>query len=437
MNISSEIREATKLEALRLVNEKLAKRGIQSSNEVNQRSDEVFDDIEIGMSDDEEEDLVRDEIDSDDFLEEDDDIVEIDSKLEGMGKEILNSETKGYTESKPISSNDVDEVAKQSTQSYNTAQRVLHNNGYNQGFSSEEILRKIAQQKAEKEQVAKKEPDIFYTSGNFMIAGKQVKATRAIPTLNLDKYKENFREGDLEGNYRSLCHLITIEVLRNFPNAHTIAVCDNALIINGTCFQPNIQDNDVRFPLDSIQYIKNGCIAPFFDWSSCIKTYKRTLKVLSFDDSTFYTTYVADSIGVGRRIGVSTAFRIFPELEELYIGDESINREELNTPKSAEIKKKVATTKRFSNLYDGYQLNVCGATRSFQNFGINSLKNYATNRGNKGFIRYAFGTTARLGLATVGVATNFATHTVRAIGRLIKDVVKDSTTPIEDSDIYS
>lgn len=432
MNISSEVREATKAEALRLVNERLSLRGIQPQQNQCYDSDEVFDDIETGYEDDEE-DISYDGDDNLDFLEEDDEIEEIDEKLENTGAKIIQMPIRGYKQSKPISQEQINKVAEESMQGYNKAQRALHNNGFNQAFTTDDILRKLAQQRAEKEKVRDKEPDIFYTNGNYNICGKQVKSTRATTTLNLEKYKNEFREGDLEGNYKSLCNLITYEVLKNFPNAHTIAVSDNALIINGTCFQPNINDNSVKFPLDSIQYIRSGCIAPFFDWSSCIKCYKRTLKVLSFDDTTFYTTYVADSIGVGRKIGVSTAFRIFPELEELYIGGEYITREELNSPKSAEIKKKVATSKRFSNLYDGYQLNICGATRSFQNFGINSLKNYATNRGNKGFIRYAFGTTARLGLAAVGVATNFLTHTVRAIGRLIKD----ATTSIDDSDLGS
>ena len=272
MNISSEVREATKAEALRLVNERLSLSGIQPQHTQCYDTDEVFDDIETGCEDDEE-DISYDGDDNLDFLEEDDEIEEIDEKLENTGVKIIQMPIRGYRQSNPISQEQINKVADESMQGYNKAQRALHNNGFNQAFTTDDILRKLAQQRAEKEKVVDKDPDVFYTIGNYNFCGKQVKSTRATTTLNLEKYKNEFREGDLEGNYKSLCNLITFEVLRNFPNAHTIAVSDNALIINGTCFQPNIDDNSVKFPLDSIQYIRSGCIAPFFDWSSCIICY--------------------------------------------------------------------------------------------------------------------------------------------------------------------
>ena len=51
-----------------------------------------------------------------------------------------------------------------------------------------------------------------------------------------------------------------------------------------------------------------------------------------------------------------------------------LNSDELNTEKSVEIKKEVAKRKRFTNLMDGYKINICNGTQGLQNYTFNNLK---------------------------------------------------------------
>ena len=118
-------------------------------------------------------------------------------------------------------------------------------------------------------------------------------------------------------------------------------------------------------------------------------------------------------------------------LEVLTLGSETVTREKLLTKESVPIKEKVNVSKRFWNFNDGYKLNICKGTNGLQDFTLNNLKNYATNRGNKGLFRYCLGTMARATLfAGAGVA-NLASHLAWGI----KNLLSTAMTPVSDEDL--
>ena len=214
----------------------------------------------------------------------------------------------------------------------------------------------------------------------------------------------------------------------------TIVVRDQQLIINNVCYMPAIEKEHLNaniFPLDTIDYIRNGCMAQFFNWK--VLKQMNHLHLIDIDDVNFFTTYVADDLELGRRIGVSSLFRIVPSLDELIIGDESITLESLNTPASVPIKQKVATSKRFLTFSDNYKVNIYGISNGIQDYMFNNLKTYANNRGNKGLFRFCCGTLARAGLTGVAGVLNFGAH----LGGAIIQTIKHSFTPISESEIYN
>ena len=96
------------------------------------------------------------------------------------------------------------------------------------------------------------------------------------------------------------------------------------------------------------------------------------------------------------------------------------------------MKHKLAKTKRFTNIFDGFHLDVYAGTGGLRNFTVTNLKTYAMNRGNKGLIRYLGGVGVLTGLAAGSVLTDFGTH---FIGGVIKTVKQAIVPRCDDSDL--
>lgn len=243
-----------------------------------------------------------------------------------------------------------------------------------------------------------------------------------------------FKDDNRGFNLQMLTHQITNDICKYFggwSRVRKIYVYDNQLIINDVCYMPKLMSDEVsKFPFDTIDYIKNGCLAPMFDWGKLSSM--KNLSLLVFDDVGFVTSVVADGLGLGRKFGVSSLFRVCYNLIELYIGDDHVTREDLNKPESTEIKKSVAKSKRFNNILDGYHLDVYAGTQGLQNFTVDNLKSYAKNRGNKGLIHYTFGTLARAGLALGGAGLNLGAHLIGGTFKALKTVFKDAVTPVDE-----
>lgn len=203
-----------------------------------------------------------------------------------------------------------------------------------------------------------------------------------------------------------------------------IVIIDSQLIINNIMYVPLIEPQYInRLPLDAADYIGNGCVAPLFDWSFLRKMCNLTTFIC--DDPTFYVTNIADDIGLGRRIGVSSLFNICGKLDFLRIGSEEITRDSLYQPESAKIKKSIEKQKRFQNINDGFCLNVYTFTGSLQHKSWNGLKSYACHRGNKGLLRFGTGFAVRATGLVASTGLNVAARLVGSTISVLKEVYND------------
>lgn len=196
----------------------------------------------------------------------------------------------------------------------------------------------------------------------------------------------------------------------------SIVVRDSCLVINNTMYVPVIESKYINadiFPLDTLNYIKEGKLAYLFNWKSL--KMMNNLYSVDIDDASFYVTTVGADLGFSRSIGVVSIFRSCRSLKVFTLGNETITRDNLNKPESAPIKTKVDTTKRFMNFSDGYSLNIYAGTNGIQSYMLNNLRQYATNRGNKGLFRFCTGTLVRAGLFTSAGVVNLATHMIGGV----------------------
>lgn len=242
--------------------------------------------------------------------------------------------------------------------------------------------------------------------------------------------------GSTEACLKRLRMYVTTNVVHHFGgyrNIKSIVVRDCQLIVNDVMYIPVLEKkylNNVEvFPLDTQEYLKTGHIAPLFYWDCLNKL--TCLYELDIDDVNFALRDLANDLGLGCRFGVSSLFRVASNLQIVTIGGETVTRESLKTKESVPVKQKISIAKRFWNFEDGYKLNVLGATNGLQNYTFTNLKNYATNRGNKGIFRFCCGTVARGVLAGTAGVTNLGAHLVRGV----VNVFRDATIPITESEM--
>jgi hypothetical protein len=275
--------------------------------------------------------------------------------------------------------------------------------------------------------------DIAYHDSTYSSNGEVKQFRKAVQHVDWGEILQKDAKTPAEGLDR-LRSYITYNIKKyfgGFNRINTIVVRDQQLIINDVCYMPAIEKKYVNpqiFPVDTIDYIESGCIASFFNWRYLKEM--TNVVLIDIDDPNFYTTVIADDIGVGRRIGVSSLFNICHNLNTLIIGGEAVTQEELHKPESLPIKEKVSVSKRFMNFSDGYKINVYANTNGLQNYTFTNLKNYATNRGNKGLFHFCCGTVARAGLAGIAGAVNLGAHIIGGI----KNVLVTATTPVSEDE---
>lgn len=203
-----------------------------------------------------------------------------------------------------------------------------------------------------------------------------------------------------------------------------IIVRDQHLIINRTCFFPVIDQKSINpalFPIDTVDYIKEGAIASFFDWG--MLKHMRNLRVLDVDDLGFYEVNIGGSLKCGRRIGVSTLFDLCKSLDVLILAGDTVTRESLYTKEATPVKKKLAQHKRFSLFADGYKIEVMKTTNDFSSWATNNMKNYANNKGNKNIFMYCGGCIARGLLAGGAGIINAGTHLIGGVVNMFKEAM--------------
>ena len=181
-----------------------------------------------------------------------------------------------------------------------------------------------------------------------------------------------------------------------------IAVISGMLIINGIQYYPLCKDKDFLngLPFDCADYFKSGAIAEIFDFGYLY--YMPYLTNLKIDSMEFVIRKFAYDIGIEGQFKVPLVFKAFKNLKFLEIGDMSFVRpgKSINTNEE-EVEETLERHARVSEIYDSY---VAKNADRFTGWTFNNMKTYACNRGNRGFLRYAFGTTLRTG-AFVAVGT--------------------------------
>ena len=275
---------------------------------------------------------------------------------------------------------------------------------------------------------------VAYKRDSCIVNGKEINFKRVKMEPDWNHILSESVGADKCKNLENIKSLITMDLknqIGGWDRIKTIYVYDSQLIINGICFMPVVKGVDISsFPLDTADYIKNGAIAPLFNWKYLAMM--RNLIELGFDDDTFMLTTVADDVGLGRRVGVTSFFKICRNLMVLSYGDTKITREDLKNPeKSKKAVESLAVSRRKIDLLDGFHLNVYNGTNGFQDFTFNSLKNYATNRGNRGWLRFAGGTAFRAVGAAFGLTLNLGVHLIGGF----KNLLSDATKPVTDEDL--
>lgn len=302
--------------------------------------------------------------------------------------------------------------------------------------------------------------------------------TNALDTELIDEETSGKNKGYCNMyNSIMLRRLITHYVIKQFGSTKKINsiyvkdlhlyVNDTLVLYQGNLFSPN---SIKRVPKDVLPYFKNGMLAPFFDWGIFYKGIHcggrpLNLRELYFDDAKYLSNYFAADISDLREckkkdvvqspysfMNPDMYFTLFKNLLKVTIQEESFDRQEWEEIKNdnenqrvKDLKGRMKREKRRLNLLDGYKLDVYAGTNGFQSFGISSFTNYVKNRGNKGFLRFALGSSMRFVFAGAGIITNLATHLIGGIYHSLKseneyqwnDNIKDKMDGDDNSPITS
>lgn len=208
---------------------------------------------------------------------------------------------------------------------------------------------------------------------------------------------------------------------------------DTLLLYKGALFS---KVSEHRIPQDVMPYFKSGKLAPFFDWGIFYQGIHcggrpLNLKEIYVDDAKYLAEYVAPDISDLREckhkeilqspycfMSPETYFTLFKNLLCVTIENNTFTRLDWEKDKEKEQEKVDETVKREKrriHLLDGYKLDVYSGTNGFQKFGTSCFTNYIKNRGNKGFVRFALGSSARFIFAGAGIITNFTAHLIGGI----------------------
>lgn len=243
---------------------------------------------------------------------------------------------------------------------------------------------------------------------------------------------------------------------KNFRPIKSLIFTGTKTIVNGVEYKLDIPKNyaESHLPLSWGAEIMSGNTYVLFKPDMMYKKDVATITEITFDDAKKATEF-AQALVSGGRGGVNTFFRIFQSLETLTIGEEVLTREDLNTPKSSKIKEYLSRENRSSSLFDGWRLgsikrsgvdtssttgwkgidgwkpDFYGATDGMQTWSVENIKRYATNRGDKGIIRWGLGLTIRTLPVVAFTAVNLGTHIFGWGAKKVKGTWETATTPVE------
>lgn len=273
--------------------------------------------------------------------------------------------------------------------------------------------------------------------------------------------------GDVEKDLDSLKSLVSRFISKNyggFKNIRRIVVRDYRLIINNSsCIIPKLSKSCYKcLPVDSHNYIKNGALAQCFDWHYLVKM--ENLGVLDFDSGDFLHDWVLPDLGWGGASGTNIYKALFYNikcLREVTIMGETVTREDFENmlkqeketgevkgfsildslSRKARMKKIYRDTVSqdnegfFTKLFAGKSPDLITPMDTLREWQWSTVKNYATNRGSKGFIRYSIGTVSRVAFALAVTPLTWAPRIVKGVSTMVRDIFKEATTPITDEEV--
>lgn len=299
-------------------------------------------------------------------------------------------------------------------------------------------------QKARKDAYNSKSTDKHWKSNTMYkqdvleVGGKDVKINRVkeTPRWTLD-LQDCVTNDDKARNFDQVRTKITEEIINyfgGFNRIQKIYVNSLQLVINDVIYTPLLSDTILaRLPFDSADYVKNGYLAPLFDWGYLTKM--SSLSVLSVDDFDFAMQNIGSDLGKGRDFKPMSLFNTCKNLTYLELGGEVITYP-LNTEdeKTAEAIKNVEEEAhrygRFDAMYTQCYEKVGNTLGGVRGWTVNNLKDYANNRGNKGIFKYTGGLLARAGVSAVAGTVELG---VKGVGYLLRGIgrtLKDATTPV-------
>lgn len=299
-------------------------------------------------------------------------------------------------------------------------------------------------QKARKDAYNSKSTDKHWKSNTMYkqdvleVGGKDVKINRVkeTPRWTLD-LQDCVTNDDKARNFDQVRTKITEEIINyfgGFNRIQKIYVNSLQLVINDVIYTPLLSDTILaRLPFDSADYVKNGYLAPLFDWGYLTKM--SSLSVLSVDDFDFAMQNIGSDLGKGRDFNPMSLFNTCKNLTYLELGGEVITYP-LNTEdeKTAEAIKNVEEEAhrygRFDAMYTQCYEKVGNTLGGVRGWTVNNLKDYANNRGNKGIFKYTGGLLARAGVSAVAGTVELG---VKGVGYLLRGIgrtLKDATTPV-------
>lgn len=305
---------------------------------------------------------------------------------------------------------------------------------------------------------------VLYHQDSFTSKGEAVNFTSAAIQTDWMGYFS----GDVEKDLDSLRGLVSRFISKNyggFKNIRRIVVRDHRLIINNkSCYIPKLSKECLlSLPLDAQSYLRAGALAQFFDWGYISKM--PNLGVIDIDSADFILDWVLPDLGWGGATGVDIYKAFFynvTNLRELIIKDEVISRSDLanlvkeqketGTTKSSPILETMSRKAKWKKTYrdtidkgntnfwnkafDGKAPNIIGTADAWREWQWGTVKNFATNRGDKGFLRYSFGTIGRAGFALAITPLTFAPRLIKGLSTMLVGVFREATTAISDEDIY-
>jgi len=248
--------------------------------------------------------------------------------------------------------------------------------------------------------------------------------------LNYRPYFGELSLGTDVANFDNLRKSLTEDVGRAFNGwgrIRRIDVVGEQLIVNNVLYAPTLSPDILSLlPLDARSYVQGGCFASLFDWSALRSM--TGIYSLSFDDASFFVTVVSSDLGLGRRAGISSLFRICRSLDIITICGESVSRDELYTPKSYDAKMRVGKARLYADKTDFFYMS-CHSKESLKDICMDSIRRVMHSRSSK-FIKF-------LGIGAIGAAglvlgtAITAKNVLPYAGRLLVNMFKDGMRPVE------